>query len=265
MYNAIDIHGHFGDPSCFPQKGLEKEFMRLDLEQLKAEYDRQQISAACLSPMEAIFPADEITLLRANDYMAELARTCDWLYQWVVVDPLLPASYQQAEALLPERKCAGVKIHPDAHGYPIREWGDEIFAFCQEHGAVLETHSGEPMSMPEDMVPFADKYPGVRVIAAHLGFGSDGCVEHQVRAIQEAKHGNIYTDVSSSRSILNHLVEWAVDQVTADKLLFGTDTPLHHIAMMKQRVEYANIPEAAKEAIFHGSALRLLGDRLAPC
>lgn len=264
MYSAIDIHAHFGDPSCFPQKGLEKEFMRLDLEHLKREYDRQMITAACISPMEAIFPADERALLRANDNMAELARKNDWFYQWVVVDPLLPASYRQAEALLPERKCVGVKIHPDAHGYAIRDRGDEIFAFCREQGAVLETHSGEAMSMPEELVPFADRYPTVKVIAAHLGCGSDGCIEHQVRAIRAAKHGNIYTDVSSARSILNYIVEWAVEQVTADKLLFGTDTPLHHVAMMKQRIEYANISEPAKAAIFCGNALGLLGDKVNP-
>ena len=263
MFNAIDIHGHFGDPACFPQRGLEKEFLRLDLDGLKRAYDEQQVTAACLSPMEALFPADEATLLRANEEMAELARRHSWIFQWVVVDPLYPASYRQAEALLPERKCAGVKIHPDANGYPVRDWGDELFAFCAQHGALLETHSGDPMSMPEELVPFADRYPGVTVIASHLGCGHDGCVEHQIRAVKAAKHGNIYTDVSSVRSILNHIVEWAVDQVTAEKLLFGTDTPLHHIAMMKARVEYAGITDADKEAIFRGNALRLLGGKLA--
>lgn len=207
--------------------------------------------------MEAIFPADEAMLLRANDWLAELAARHDWIYQWAVVDPKLPASYRQAEELLGEKKCVGVKIHSDAHGYPIEDYADEIFAFCSAHGAVLEAHSGDKLSLPEAMVPFADKYPGVKLIASHLGCGYDGCVEHQVRAILAAKHRNVYTDVSSVKSILNFLVEWAVDQGAGDRLLFGTDTPLHHIAMMKQRIEYANITEKEKADIFYGNAHQL--------
>lgn len=262
MYRAVDIHGHFGDPGSFPQKGLKKQFLNLHLDQLKRAYERQQVAAACLSPMEAIFPADEAMILRANDHMAELSQAHSWFYQWVVINPLYPSSYRQAEALLPEKKCVGVKIHPDANGYFIRDWGDEIFAFCKEQRALLETHSGGKMSLPEDLVPFADKYPDTTVIAAHLGFGCDGCIEHQVRAVRAAKHGNIYTDVSGVKSILNCITEWAVDQVTEKKLLFGTDTPLHHIAMMKARIEYADISKRAKEAIFLGNALRLLPDKL---
>jgi len=258
MYSgAIDVHGHFGNPDCFPQKGLEKEFYSLSLEELKREYDKEGIAAACLSPMEAIFPADEAALLEANSYMEELAGRVDWIYQWVVVDPLIPSSFKQAEEILKDRKCVGVKIHPDGNGYPIEDYADEIFALCNSSGAVLETHSGDKLSLPEKLVPFADKYPNVKVIASHLGCGFDGCIEHQVRAIKAAKHGNIYTDVSSVRSILNFIVEWAVRQVGAGKLLFGTDTPLHSIPMMKRRIEAANITEDEKADILFRNAYKL--------
>lgn len=254
MYQAIDIHGHFGAPDCFPQRGLEKEFLKLSLEALKAEYERQNVKAACLSPMEAIFPNGEQALLNANSYMAELASTHSWLYQWVVVNPLMPASFLQAEQMLRHPKCVGVKIHPDGNRYPLEDYAGEVFAFCSENHAVLETHSGDALSLPEALVPFADQYKDVKVIAAHLGCGYDGCLEHQVRAIQGAKHGNIYTDVSSVKSILNSVVEWAVQQVTSKKLLFGTDTPLHHIAMMKSRIDFANLDESQKADILYRNA-----------
>lgn len=257
MYQAIDVHGHLGDPSCFPQRGLEKEFYRLSLKKLKEIYDASNVTAACLSPMEAIFPADEQVLLDANSRLEELSMENEWLYQWVVVDPKFPASYNQAECILKSRKCVGVKIHSDAHGYPIEDFADEVFALCSAADTVLEAHSGDKMSLPENMVPFADKYPNVKLIASHLGCGYDGCIEHQVRAIQVAKYGNIYTDVSSVRSILNNLIEWAVQQVTCGKLLFGTDTPLHHIPMMKHRVETADITEHEKESILYRNACEL--------
>ena len=257
MYKAIDVHGHLGDPSCFPQTELEKEFYRLSLESLKRDCKENHITAAFLSPMEAIFPSDEKMLLNANSHMEALSAENDWLYQWVVVDPKFPASYLQAERILRNKKCVGVKIHSDAHGYAIEEFADDIFALCDRTNAVLEAHSGDKMSLPENMIPFADKYPNVKLIVSHLGHGYDGCVDHQIRAIKAAKNGNIYTDVSSARSLLNNLVEWAVEQVTCHKILFGTDTPLHHIPMMKCRIETANLSEQAKKAILYQNAYEL--------
>lgn len=257
MKKAIDVHGHFGDPACFPQKGLEKIFLQISLDELKQAYDAQNIEAACLSPMEGIFSSSEETLLQANHSMAELTQKNLWLYQWAIINPLFPASFRQAEELLKSKKCVGIKIHPDAHGYAIADHGDEIFAFCNQHRTVLETHSGDALSLPEQIVSLADRYPRMNVIVSHLGCGFDGCLEHQIQAIRQSKNGNIYTDVSSARSILPHLLEWGVGQVGADKILFGTDTPLHHIAMMKQRVEFADLPELAIEKILFQNAYNL--------
>lgn len=258
MHKAIDIHGHFGNPERFPQSNLEKEMYRISLESLKKNYVQQGITAACISPMEGIFPDNTDALLDANCYMEELAEEQDWIYQWVIVNPLMPASFHQAEKILKNRKCVGVKIHPDAHGYSIEAYGKEVFAFCNENHTLLLSHSGETLSMPEQFVPFADMYPTVSVIVAHLGCGSDGDIGHQIRAIKQASYGNIYTDVSSARSILNGLIEWAVRNVTAEKLLFGTDTPLHHIPMMKQRMEFAELSKEEKECIFYKNAMKWL-------
>lgn len=236
---------------------------RLPLEALQKIYEQQGVTAAWISPMESIFPSHADALLNANSRMEELAEENDWIYQWVVVNPLMPESYKQAERILKNKKCVGVKIHPDAHGYPIEAYGDEVFSFCSGENALLLSHSGEPFSIPEKFVPFADANPSVRVIIAHLGCGFDGDIGHQVRAVRQAKYGNIYTDVSSARSILNGLVEWAAESVSAEKLLFGTDTPLHHIPMMKQRIESAELTEQDKECIFYKNAVKLMRGGLA--
>lgn len=258
MGKIIDVHAHFGNPEGFPQSALEKEMYRISLEKLEEIYRSQGIRAACISPMEGIFPKNEDELLEANRSMEALSQTHDWIYQWVIVHPRMPKSFYQAEKMLQNEKCVGVKIHPDAHKYAIEECGEDIFSFCSDRNAVLLSHSGEPMSLPERFVPFADRYPGVKVIAAHLGCGFDGNIAHQVRAVREAAHGNVYTDVSSARSILNGLVEWAAQEISAEKLLFGTDTPLHHIPMMKQRIETAELAEAQKEDVFWKNAGKLL-------
>ncbi len=119
--------------------------------------------------------------------------------------------------------CVGIKIHPEEHAYRIADHGEELFSFFEETGAAVMTHSGCPNSLPEDFVPFADRHPGARVLLAHLGNGNGagGRVDLQVRAIQAAKQGNLWVDTSSARSILPGLVEWAVRELGAEKVLFA--------------------------------------------
>ena len=129
MHKPIDIHGHFGNPERFPQSNQEKEMYRISLESLKKNYVQQGITAACISPMEGIFPDNTDALLDANRYMEELAEEQDWIYQWVIVNPLMPASFHQAEKILKNRKCVGVKIHPDAHVTPSKPMEKKCLLF----------------------------------------------------------------------------------------------------------------------------------------
>ena len=116
--------------------------------------------------------------------------------------------------------------------------------------------------MPEVLVPFADKYPGVKVIASHLGCGWDGELYHQVRAVKEAKYHNIYTDVSSGRSLVNHLIEWALEEIPTENLMFGTDFPIHHAPMMRARIDGADISEDIKQKILFQNACRLFSEKI---
>lgn len=260
--SGIDVHAHFGPEDGFPQRGKTKEMLRVSLEQLKDYYQRANIVAAFVSPMDGIFPFGDHTVPKANQWMKELTESIPWMHPWVVVHPGISETFAQAEDGLRNKTCVGIKIHPDAHGYMIQDEGERIFALAARYHAVVETHSGDAGSMPEAYVDFADRYPNVRVILSHLGNSYDGDVTHQVRAIQAAKHGNLYTDVSSGQSILFHLIEWAVGEIGSEKILFGTDTPLHHVMMMKHRIETADIREKEKKDILFANAEKLFSDFL---
>lgn len=113
-------------------------------------------------------------------------------------------------------KCMGIKIHPEEHGYPIARYGRAIFEFAARRQVIIQSHSGEKNSLPADFVKLANDFPQVQLIISHLGCGWDGDLTHQVRAIQQSKHGNVYTDTSSAKSITSNLLEWAVDDLTVD-------------------------------------------------
>jgi predicted TIM-barrel fold metal-dependent hydrolase len=57
------------------------------------------------------------------------------------------------------------------------------------------------------------------------------------------------------------LIEWAVEQIGHDRIVFGTDTPLYWAGAQKGRIETAEIDDAAKRAILYDNAVALFGLR----
>jgi predicted TIM-barrel fold metal-dependent hydrolase len=176
-----------------------------------------------------------------------------------VIDPTKPATYVQAEEMLKLPRCVGIKVHPEEHGYPIAEHGRTIFEFAAHHRAVVLAHSSEQNSLASDYARLANAFPEMKLIIAHLGCGWDGDLTHQVRAIQQSRHGNLFTDTSSARSITPNLIEWAVKEVGADRILFGTDSPLYFTAMQRARIDNADLSEQEKRLILCENARKLFG------
>jgi predicted TIM-barrel fold metal-dependent hydrolase len=198
--------------------------------------------------------------VRGNEDAVQAAERLDDIRFWVVIDPLKIDTYEQADQLLAHPRCKGIKIHPHAHAYEIIDHGQSIFAFAGERNALVLTHSGDPGSYPEDFLPFVDRYPNVNLILAHLGNSDDGSVARQVDAIKAARNRNVYVDTSSARSMFSGLIEWAVEDIGSDRILFGTDTPLYWSAAQKARIETADISEEAKAAILFRNAAKLLNE-----
>ena len=67
--------------------------------------------------------------------------------------------------------------------------------------------------------------------------------------------GQINLNNLSARSILPGLVEWAVCELGAERLLFGSDTPLYSVAMQRTRIESADIPDADKRVILRDNRI----------
>jgi len=198
-----------------------------------------------------------------NFNAARVVAETEGLRQWVVVDPTKPRTYEQAEEMLKLPRCVGIKIHPEEHGYPIREHGRAIFEFAARHRAVVLAHSSEHNSLAADFLPFADAFPEMKLILAHIGCGWDGDLTHQVRALEKCKHGNLFADTSSARSITPNLIEWAVRMVGADRVLYGTDSPLYFAPMQRARIDHADLSDQDKRLILCDNAIRLLGPKVA--
>jgi len=242
----IDIHSHFnhGSPFDCPQTPVHNR----SLEFMKANYDRFGILSVGMSTYASVLQHPEC-IYEENQYLHRFAEETDWVYQWVVVDPRQEKTYAQAERMLGHPKVLGIKIHPAYHGYDILDHGDALFAFAEKHGAAVLMH---PQHIP-DMPRFADKYPAMKLIIAHLGS------EDHVDAAANAKHGNIYLDSSAGGASLNNVIEYAVSRIGSEKILFGTDT--YACSYSYPRIALADLTMEDKENILWKNALRLFPGR----
>lgn len=241
-HSPIDIHSHFnhGSPYDTPQTMAHIR----DLDYVKAGYDRFGIYYAGMSTFASAVYHPEC-ILEENEYLHDLVQKTDWMYQWVVIDPRQEETYRQAEQMLSHPKVLGIKIHPKYHDYDILEHGDALFSFAEKHNAMMLMHPQHILEMPQ----LAGKYPGMKLMIAHLD-----SVEY-VTAAANAKYGNIYVDTSARGVALNHIVEYAVEKLGSEKILFGTDT--YAPSFSYPRIALADISMEDKENILYKNALRL--------
>lgn len=255
---AIDVHAHFGKYRGNKFK-IANQFMSGNAELVVR---RARLARTCLtivSPLEALLPRLGGDPVSANTSTAKIVTETDGLLQWVVVDPTKEQTYRQAEEMLKLPKCVGIKIHPEEHGYHIAKYGRDIFEFASRRRAIVQSHSGDKNSLPSDFVKLANDFPRVQLIISHMGCGWNGDLTHQVRAIKKSRHGNVYTDTSSARSITANLLEWAVEEIGAERILYGTDSPMYFAPMQRSRVSNADISDKDKRLILRDNALNLFG------
>ena len=97
----------------------------------------------------------------------------------------------------------------------------------------------------------SQKFPDAILIHAHIGGGGDW--EHSVRAMRNASP-NVYVDASGS-NLDDGAVEFAVAELGAERILFGTDGTM---AGSVGKILDADLTEAERELIFWGNSERIL-------
>jgi len=251
---AIDAHGHYG---TYPQSDeLVNRFMTGSAEEVVERALACGVDTTIVSPLSGLMPRGHADAVAGNDEAFRVVPKTPGLLQYVIVNPLQPKTYDQAREMLQAPWCVGIKVHPEEHRYLIADRGEELFSFFESVNAPVMSHTGCPNSLPEAFVPFADRHPGAQVLLAHLGNGAgDKNKAHlQVRAVQAAKHRNLWVDSSSARSILPGLIEWAVKEIGAERILFGSDTPLYHVALQRARIEVAGLTPQQERLILRENA-----------
>lgn len=160
----------------------------------------------------------------------------------------------------------GVKFHPALQRFrPDDEKYFPLYDLLRALNLVAVFHMGwdpsypdELMAPPASMLPVARNFPGLRIVAAHMG-GMKHAQEtlDQVAGCKE----EIYFDTaySAEGAIDQKLFAAIVSKHGPDRILLGSDFPWHLPSQEIAMVRALDLPESDKDLILGGNAARLLG------
>ncbi|GFK93776.1 hypothetical protein NNJEOMEG_01610 [Fundidesulfovibrio magnetotacticus] len=245
---TLDIHTH-----AFHPKIAQKVLVQLEshygirpvgtgeagdlLERLdRAGLDRAAVHAAATAPAQVI---------PANNWAIEMARTMPRLIPFGTMHPGFPG-YEDELDRLERAGIQGIKIHADFQGFrlddpalrPILEAMRGRFTAMFHVGDRLPPHQNP--SCPAKLAAIHRDFPGLTVIAAHLG----GYL-HWVEALEHLAGSEVYVDTSSTLPFIDDALLAAIlDRHPAERVLFGSDYPLfdpgEEIAALQARLRLSD-------------------------
>lgn len=144
----------------------------------------------------------------------------------------------------------GIKFHPWLSALPANDpLLHPVFEFAARHGLSVLFHSGTaPLATPLLVADIAMRYPEVPVIMGHMG-------KHELYldTIPAARLSeNVYLEISGCE--IQALLEKAVRELGAQRLLFGDDGPGSRIPSYVARIEDLNVSPEEKEMILWRNA-----------
>jgi uncharacterized protein len=214
--------------------------------------------------------ADPETCRLHNDYLLEAAaRSGGRLIPFCTVQP---ASDPEGAVREIERcVSAGAKgigeLRPDNQCYGLEAGGpaDSVAAVAQEHGLVLLFHVSEPTGHHyagkdgldlDPLVGFAERWPGLAIVAAHWG---GGLPFYTLMPEVRASLRNTSFDTAATSLLYDHRIYRSVaDLVGAERILFASDFPLLSQKRCLDRLAVAPLTEREKALVLGENARRLL-------
>jgi hypothetical protein len=104
---------------------------------------------------------------------------------------------------------------------------------------------------PEDVATLARRWPDVRIVMAHL----TGCGVRGVLAVMDCP--NVMIDTSGAAPEAG-IVEYAVAQLGAERVLYGSDAPIRDFGVALARITGSRLTAATQKKILHDNARALL-------
>lgn len=243
----VDAHAHCGPYSLFFIPDADPAGMVTVL-------DRCGVRHAILSSHLGI----QLDAAAGNRATAEAVATFpDRLSGYLVINP-----WQDPDAELAtwagDPRFAGVKLHPDLHGYPLTGSRYEpVLAHAERTKTPVLCHTwyGSPYDDPAHVAEVAERHPDLVLLAGHVG-GPEPGIDVSVEVA--ARCPNVLLETCGSFVTGDHL-ERMVGELPPGKVVFGSDFPFIDLRFSLGRTIFARIGEAERAAVLGGTAAALFG------
>ena len=187
----------------------------------------------------------------------------DYFTGFIYLNPLLGerANMAEAERCLAVPGFRGIKLEiANNSSHPAMRHVAKVartfnLPVLQHSWSTTNIKDRQHQSDPADTALFARRNPDVKVIMAHLtGIG--------FRGVLEAKGlPNLYVDTSGGWPE-EGLVEFAIEHLGPDRLLYGSDIPVRESAITIGRILGARISAADRHKVLFANTARLLNLKL---
>jgi predicted TIM-barrel fold metal-dependent hydrolase len=248
----IDAHVHVGESlQGFGQAAGD----------VLAEMERLGIDRSVLVPVRPVGYAYE----PENERVAGLVREGGGRF-WGLgrVDPRHAGAGAEARRCLGELGLQGLYVHPweDAIGVTDHRLGPVAEA-CAEAGTPLLVEAGYPwVSEAPQVAELAARHPEVAVVMTNGGqINSSGLGQ---RNAWLALEGRPNLSITTSGVYREDFLEEVISGLGAERVLFGSASPLFDQDLELRRAEWAHVDEAARAAVLGANAERLFGGRGRP-
>ena len=244
----IDANANVGQSLYGPQQTVDELLRRMDA---------SGIERAVVSP----FTPPDLDFRAANaDLAARLTRK-DRLIGFARIDPRLGTRSVAEVRACHGEGLRGVKVDPFEQGFQINsDLTLEVFAACAAMRLPVLVVAGFPMaSSPIQVGDLAVRLPSLTVVMLHggqlamHGLGIMDCL-NVVRAVP-----NVFVETSGiPETGTESLIERVVLEVSPERVLFGTNSPINDPEMELERIAVAQVPQAAKRQILGPNLARIL-------
>ena len=201
--------------------------------------------------VSAVCAISGIDFRRANDALArDIGKDDNKLAAYVGIDIRHGRSLVDDTAAYIARGFKGGKLYT-RWGVPYDDDAyHPVLDYLNQLGAPVLAHCWGGRDITQ-LVGAARKFPRIRFIAAHTGSPD---VDTYIRLAKETD--NLYIDTAYSRG-QRGLIEYVVQRLGSEKLLFGSDAALFSAAQQVARVVAARISDEDRRNILGRNALRL--------
>ncbi len=235
---VIDFHAHVMDPRFYARDAVNPAFAGrpMGFPEYTAALELL-LGPRLVGEFVFPYPARRTDRAGVNAWMTTEARAATTPRHRLAAlvapsdDPGLAGEWLRGEA------CCGLKPYHlyanegDTRQTDIEDWAPEwMWRCCHEHEAMLILHlvkdasSAHPANQ-EALLRLSTRYPGCRVVLAHVGRSFNHRTARGLKAL--ASRSNIVVDTSAITE--SEGIKIAFDVLGVDRVLYGSDYPISHV------------------------------------